>query len=480
MVPSDVLDYELAKIAGAKNVLWSYYRVLEKFGEEKFVRFLQQAKKDGINIMIDSGAPSLRYSEDSDGYFVKYVDFLKSNLDLIDNWVALDYIYDPDRTDKNADKMISEIGGEKAIVVYHAWRPISVFEDYLRKYDYVGIGGWVNIGEKKSRKIADSDAKYGADFSALQKEKFLDLVWQKVIDSGKKIHLFGVNSSRIVLKYRPFSCDASTFVKYGAYNYVYCLSGDEEKILKQDYVGRDIDRSVPRSFYSLDNFFVLVSDKVMNKIDCYDLAYSSVARRYINLKYLVFLEELANSQELYELYQSIVRKSSIDAGFLRSLGNYLYSMTSNYEVKSNTPYRFINALNEFLVGYKYNPYEVAKTFEFGEVSGVSNEVVKVRLGFVSLCEHHLLPFWGSVEIEYLPDSKILGLSKFSRIVEILSRRLQLQERLTAEIYSVLNDILCPRYLKVKVKARHLCSIARGVKKNSVMETEVSSVGNESG
>ena len=89
----------------------------------------------------------------------------------------------------------------------------------------------------------------------------------------------------------------------------------------------------------------------------------------------------------------------------------------------------------------------------------------------SLCEHHLLPFFGRAHIAYLPGDKIVGLSKLARVVEVFARRLQVQERLTTEIANAINDILEPKGVGVVVEARHLCMMMRGVEKqNSVMVT----------
>jgi GTP cyclohydrolase I len=84
----------------------------------------------------------------------------------------------------------------------------------------------------------------------------------------------------------------------------------------------------------------------------------------------------------------------------------------------------------------------------------------------SLCEHHLLPFFGRAHIAYLPGDKIVGLSKLARLVEVFARRLQVQERLTTEIANAINDILEPKGVGVVVEARHLCMMMRGVEKQS--------------
>jgi len=105
-----------------------------------------------------------------------------------------------------------------------------------------------------------------------------------------------------------------------------------------------------------------------------------------------------------------------------------------------------------------------------EANGYDEMIVDNRIKFYSLCEHHLLPFFGEVAIGYVPDKKIIGLSKFSRVVEFYSRRLQMQERLTENIAQFLNDAIQPLGVGVIVQARHLCREMRGAKNSGSMIT----------
>ncbi|MEN9604890.1 MAG: hypothetical protein RJB39_575 [Candidatus Parcubacteria bacterium] len=88
--------------------------------------------------------------------------------------------------------------------------------------------------------------------------------------------------------------------------------------------------------------------------------------------------------------------------------------------------------------------------------------------FYSLCEHHVLPFWGTVSISFVPneDGKILGLSKFGRLVDVFSRRLQVQERLSQQLLSIIKEILQPKAVCIQVKAKHMCMMMRGVEKHN--------------
>jgi len=117
---------------------------------------------------------------------------------------------------------------------------------------------------------------------------------------------------------------------------------------------------------------------------------------------------------------------------------------------------------ELLAGYDQDPSSALKTFES---NGFSDLVTVNEIGFYSLCEHHLIPFFGTFHIGYIPSGRMLGLSKFARVVDIYSHRLQTQENLTQQVANVLDEGLNPAGLTVHVEAEHLCVSMRGVKKN---------------
>lgn len=133
-----------------------------------------------------------------------------------------------------------------------------------------------------------------------------------------------------------------------------------------------------------------------------------------------------------------------------------------------TPDRVLKSYTELFTGYKQDPASVLKVFE----DGACDEMVVLRnIDFHSTCEHHMLPFSGRAHVAYLPDRKIIGLSKLARIVEIYARRLQVQERLTTEITAALDLHLKPLGSACVVEATHLCMTCRGVhKQNAVMVT----------
>jgi GTP cyclohydrolase I len=127
-----------------------------------------------------------------------------------------------------------------------------------------------------------------------------------------------------------------------------------------------------------------------------------------------------------------------------------------------TPLRFLRALAEYTRGYQEKPEEILKVFEDGAQS--VDEMVIVRdIPVYSLCEHHLAPFFGRANVGYVPDKRILGLSKMSRLVEVFARRLQVQERLTNQIADALADNLKPLGVAVVIECRHMCMESRGVR-----------------
>ncbi len=133
-----------------------------------------------------------------------------------------------------------------------------------------------------------------------------------------------------------------------------------------------------------------------------------------------------------------------------------------------TPERIARMYAELLSGYQMDPTTIVNDALF-EVK--YDEMVIVRdIQFYSLCEHHLLPFLGRVHVAYIPDGKILGLSKIPRIVDLYARRLQVQERMTREIADFLRDVLHPQGVAVVVEAMHLCMSMRGVQKHDARMT----------
>ena len=134
----------------------------------------------------------------------------------------------------------------------------------------------------------------------------------------------------------------------------------------------------------------------------------------------------------------------------------------------DTPQRFANALRFLTGGYEAEPRDVVGN---GVFDAEGEGVVLVRdIEFHSLCEHHLLPFFGRVHVGYLPGERIIGLSKIPRIVELFARRFQVQERLTAQVADALVEVLEPQGVIVIAEAQHMCMAMRGVQKQQSATT----------
>ncbi len=126
-----------------------------------------------------------------------------------------------------------------------------------------------------------------------------------------------------------------------------------------------------------------------------------------------------------------------------------------------TPKRVAKAFEEICSGYFKDPKEVLNDALF---ESSNNEMVVVRnIEFYSMCEHHILPFFGRVHVAYIPDKKVVGLSKIPRMVEVFARRLQIQEQLTEQIADAIMDVVKPKGVGVVIHARHMCMEMRGVK-----------------
>ena len=135
----------------------------------------------------------------------------------------------------------------------------------------------------------------------------------------------------------------------------------------------------------------------------------------------------------------------------------------------DTPERAAKAMQFLTQGYHQNPTEILKSAMFEESY---NEMVIVKdIELYSLCEHHILPFFGKAHVAYIPNGHIVGLSKIPRIVDVFSRRLQVQERLTEQILECIDSTLKPQGVAVVIEAAHMCMMMRGVQKqNSVTTT----------
>jgi GTP cyclohydrolase I len=162
-----------------------------------------------------------------------------------------------------------------------------------------------------------------------------------------------------------------------------------------------------------------------------------------------------------------------DAGAAESLETFESLITRQLELLGEdptregllrTPHRVAEAMTWMTRGYAMHVDDVVNGAVFRETH--ENMVLVRDIEFYSMCEHHMLPFFGKVHIAYIPDGKIIGLSKLPRIVEVFARRLQVQERLTEEVAEALQAVLEPKGVGVVVEAVHLCMMMRGVEKQN--------------
>ena len=126
-----------------------------------------------------------------------------------------------------------------------------------------------------------------------------------------------------------------------------------------------------------------------------------------------------------------------------------------------TPARVAKAWDHWFSGYSQDPRKILKVFEDG-AEGVDEMVIEVDIPFYTHCEHHMAPFFGLASVAYIPNGKVLGLSKMNRLVDLFARRLQVQERLTNQVADALWEVLQPKGVGVLIRARHMCVESRGV------------------
>ena len=139
-----------------------------------------------------------------------------------------------------------------------------------------------------------------------------------------------------------------------------------------------------------------------------------------------------------------------------------------------TPHRVAKSYKELLAGYRMDPKALINEAVFDVAY---DEMVIVRdIEFYSMCEHHMLPFMGRVHVAYIPSDKVIGLSKIPRIVDLFSRRLQVQERMTTQIANYINVVLQPQGVAVVAEGLHMCMMLRGVKKKDARMTTSAMLG----
>lgn len=172
------------------------------------------------------------------------------------------------------------------------------------------------------------------------------------------------------------------------------------------------------------------------------------------MSYQLFEEyKIETTKDLTENYQDILEQVGEDP-------------TRNGLLK--TPERASKAMQFLTQGYSMNPKEILLSAMFDE--DYRDMVIVKNIELYSLCEHHMLPFFGKAHIAYIPDGKIVGLSKLPRVVDVFARRLQVQERLTHDILECINTTLNPKGVAVVIEAVHMCMMMRGVQKQNSATT----------
>ncbi len=159
------------------------------------------------------------------------------------------------------------------------------------------------------------------------------------------------------------------------------------------------------------------------------------------------------TEELSKNYENIIRLVGEDI---------------SREGLEKTPLRVAKALQFLLQGYKTDPVEILRSAMFKE--DYRQMVIVKDIEIYSLCEHHLLPFFGKAHVAYIPNGTVTGLSKIARVVDVFARRLQLQERLTLQIKECIQDTLKPLGVAVVIEAQHLCMQMRGIQKQHSITT----------
>tara|TARA_B100000676_G_C17828217_1_gene706390 strand:- start:74 stop:703 length:630 start_codon:yes stop_codon:yes gene_type:complete len=138
----------------------------------------------------------------------------------------------------------------------------------------------------------------------------------------------------------------------------------------------------------------------------------------------------------------------------------------NREGLIGTPSRVVRAYEEFFAGYNEDPVTIlGATYE--DISNYNNMVILKDIRLESHCEHHIVPIIGVVHIGYLPNKRVVGISKLARLVEVFAKRMQIQEALTAQVADTINDVLKPRGVAVVIEAAHQCMTTRGIRKPGV-------------
>lgn len=187
--------------------------------------------------------------------------------------------------------------------------------------------------------------------------------------------------------------------------------------------------------------------------------------------------DAANDQTAVYDAAELIQDSEIDTQTIQEAIRKMlvaFGEDADREGLQRTPERVARMYDELLAGYRIDPIAMVNDALF-EVE--YDEMVVVRdIEFYSMCEHHMLPFLGRAHVAYIPNNRVIGLSKIPRVVDMFARRLQVQERMTRQIGDFINELLHPRGVAVVVEALHMCSMIRGVKKHDSRMTTSTMLG----
>ena len=175
--------------------------------------------------------------------------------------------------------------------------------------------------------------------------------------------------------------------------------------------------------------------------------------------------DTSNGYERIEIYDEKITEE-LSKNYQNILG--LVGENAGREGLDKTPERVAKAMQFLLQGYKTDPVEILQSAMFKE--DYRQMVIVKDIEIYSLCEHHLLPFFGKAHVAYIPNGTITGLSKIARVVDVFARRLQVQERLTSQIKNCIQDTLKPLGVAVVIEAQHLCMQMRGIQKQHSITT----------
>ena len=185
---------------------------------------------------------------------------------------------------------------------------------------------------------------------------------------------------------------------------------------------------------------------------------------------------MSNEEKVYKI-ANLLSDTDFDENMIQDAVKQILIATGedvDRQGLKSTPARVGEMYKELLAGYRTDPYELLNSSVFEEDY---DEMVLVRdIEFYSICEHHMIPFIGRVHVAYIADGRVIGLSQIPKIVDMFSRRLQVQERMTRQIADLLAAILEPKGVGVVVEALHLCSMMRGVKKQKARMTTTALTG----